>query len=109
VFDAFTKPELVIRWKGPRELELTLCELDLRAGGKWRINYRLPNGGDLGLHGEILEVVRPERVVRTLCFAGKPAKVIATFIFEDRDDRTLVMTISDYESVEARDAMIGTG
>lgn len=109
VFDAFTKPELVTRWKGPRQFEVTLCEVDLRVGGKWRINYRMPNGGDLGFHGEFSEVARPERVVRTFCFTGKPGKVIETFIFEERDGRTLVTTISDHESVEARDANLGNG
>ena len=109
VFDMFTKPELVTRWKGPRHFEVTLCEVDLRVGGTWRISYRMPNGGELGLHGEFSEVARPERVVRTLCFTGQPGKVIETFIFEERAGRTLVTTISDYESVEARDAYLGTG
>jgi uncharacterized protein YndB with AHSA1/START domain len=109
VFDAFTKPELVTRWKGPRHFEVTLCEVDLRVGGKWRINYRMPNGGDLGFHGEFSEVVRPERVVRTFCFTGKPGKVIETFVFEEHHGRTLVTTISDHESVEARDANLGSG
>jgi uncharacterized protein YndB with AHSA1/START domain len=106
VFDAFTKPELVTRWKGPRQFEVMHCESDLRVGGKWRIVYRMPNGGELALHGEYSEVARPERVVRTFCFVGKPGKVIETFLFEEREGRTLVTTISDHESVEARDAAL---
>lgn len=104
VFDAFTKPELVSKWKGPRVAEVTLIELDLRVGGKWRVNYRLPNGADMGFHGEFSEVVKPERLVRTFCFVGKPGQMIETLIFEERSGGTLVTTISDFDSMETRDA-----
>jgi uncharacterized protein YndB with AHSA1/START domain len=107
VFDAFTKPELVTRWKTPRQFEVIGCELDLCVGGKWSIRYRMPNGAEFGLHGEITEVVRPERLVRTFCFVGKPGQMIETYLFEERDGRTLITTMSDYETVEARDASLG--
>jgi uncharacterized protein YndB with AHSA1/START domain len=106
VFDAFTKPELVTRWKGPRDLKVTLIEVDLRPGGKWRINYRLPNGGDMGFYGEYSEVVRPEKIVRTFCFEGKPGKLIESIVFEALGEKTNILTTTDYESVEARDATL---
>lgn len=107
VFDAFTKPEIVTRWKSPPQFEVVSCALDLRVGGAWSINYRMPNGSEFGLHGEFSEVVIPERVVRSFCFVGRPGKMIETFIFEEKDGETLVTTISDHESVEARDAALG--
>lgn len=37
VFDAFTKPDLVKRWlTGPPGWTLEICEIDLKAGGKYR-------------------------------------------------------------------------
>src|SRR6185436_14859651 len=33
VFDAFSKPELLKRWFGPRGWSLVVCEVDLRVGG----------------------------------------------------------------------------
>jgi len=105
VFDAFTKPELVTRWKTPKQFEVKQCDLDLRVGGTWSITYRMPNGADIGFHGEFSEVVKPERVVRTFCMQGKPGKMMTeTFIFEESGGGTLVTTIHEYETVEARDA-----
>jgi uncharacterized protein YndB with AHSA1/START domain len=36
IFDAFTKPELLKLWPGPGAMEMTTCEIDLRAGGAYR-------------------------------------------------------------------------
>ena len=37
VFDAYTKPELIKRWSlGPDGWSMPICEIDLRAGGKYR-------------------------------------------------------------------------
>ena len=35
VFDAFTKPELLKRWFGPRGWSMVVCEVDLKVGGAW--------------------------------------------------------------------------
>jgi activator of Hsp90 ATPase-like protein len=42
VFDAFTKPEHLRQWMGPRALTMVLCEVDLRVGGGWRMVHRAP-------------------------------------------------------------------
>ena len=35
VFDAFTKPEHLKHWRGPRSLTLMSCDSDLRVGGHY--------------------------------------------------------------------------
>jgi uncharacterized protein YndB with AHSA1/START domain len=40
VFAAFTTPELVKRWMGPRALAIPICQIDLRVGGRWRMVHR---------------------------------------------------------------------
>ena len=42
VFDAFTKPELLKRWFGPRGWSLVVCEVDLKVGGGFRFVMRGP-------------------------------------------------------------------
>ena len=64
VFDAWTKPEHIKQWMlGPDGYTMPVCELDLRPGGAWRFVWRGPTAGDLEMHGEYREVVRPERIV----------------------------------------------
>src|ERR1043165_2451343 len=44
VFDAFSKPELLKRWFGPRGWSLVVCEVDLKVGGGFRFILRGPDG-----------------------------------------------------------------
>lgn len=64
VFDAWTKRDLVIQWMCPPGVEITVCEVDVRRGGTWRIDGHSP-GGVFSSSGVYLEVVRPERLVFT--------------------------------------------
>ena len=64
VFDAYTKPELVKRWLlGPDGWSMPVCEIDLRAGGKYRYVWRNDSHGrEMGMGGVYREVVAPERI-----------------------------------------------
>src|SRR5687768_18598688 len=54
VFEALTRPELLERWLyGPDGWALVVCEIDLRVGGAYRYVWRGPDGGEMGLRGEI--------------------------------------------------------
>jgi uncharacterized protein YndB with AHSA1/START domain len=58
VFDAFTKPELLKRWFGPRGWQLMVCEVNLKVGGGWRFVLRSPDGRDMGMRGVYRESCR---------------------------------------------------
>jgi uncharacterized protein YndB with AHSA1/START domain len=72
VWDAWTKPEHVARWWGPRVFTNPVCELDVRAGGRFHIVMRAPDGTDYPMGGVYLEVVPPERLVYTNDLSGQP-------------------------------------
>src|SRR3972149_8611178 len=59
VFEAWTKPEHLMRLWGPRDLTLSLCEVDLRPGGAWRFVLRAPDGNDYGFGASIARSFRP--------------------------------------------------
>jgi uncharacterized protein YndB with AHSA1/START domain len=65
VFKAWTDPEQVARWWGPRGFTNPVCELDARVGGLIRIDMRGPNGAIYPMKGLFHEVVEPERLVFT--------------------------------------------
>ena len=63
VFDAFTDPNRLMRWWGPKGFTSTFHEFDLRPGGVWRFVLHGPNGVDYQNESVFVEVVKPERIV----------------------------------------------
>jgi uncharacterized protein YndB with AHSA1/START domain len=109
VFDAFTKPELLKRWFGPRGWSLVVCEVDLKVGGKWRFVLRGPDGKDMGMSGVYREIMAPDRSVHTESFDDFPGEsLVTTVLVEDRGRTTLTATVL-YPSQEVRDAVIKSG
>ncbi len=113
VFDAWTKPELVRRWYGPRGHHLVICEIDLRVGGSWRYVVRNPAGQDMLLRGVFHEIVPPERLVslesNVDCDASQGAETLSTSVFVEVGGQTTVSTTLLYPSQQLRDAVITSG
>jgi uncharacterized protein YndB with AHSA1/START domain len=65
VFQAWTDPERLKRWWGPKDFTNPVCELDLRPGGAIRIHMRGPDGTVYPMTGVFHEIVEPERLVFT--------------------------------------------
>jgi uncharacterized protein YndB with AHSA1/START domain len=64
VFDAWVNRDQFVRWMCPPGVEITLCEVDARRGGAWRIDGRNEHGA-FASSGVYLEVARPERLAFT--------------------------------------------
>jgi uncharacterized protein YndB with AHSA1/START domain len=63
VFEAWTNPEHLPRWWGPRGFTVTVDEIDLRPGGHWRFVMHGPDGTDYKNEIVFVEIVKPERLV----------------------------------------------
>ncbi len=110
VYEAFTTPELVKRWWSAKRGEVTVADIDLRIGGKWR--YVMVAHGDLevAFHGEYREIVPNERIVSTEVFEGMPdAEAVNTATFAEVDGRTTLTILVQHASKEHRDAHINSG
>ena len=68
VYKAWTTPELVKRWWASEQGEVTIADIDLRVGGKWRYVILTEDGMEVAFHGEYREIVRNERIVTTEVF-----------------------------------------
>jgi uncharacterized protein YndB with AHSA1/START domain len=106
VFEAWTRPELFKRWWAPRSLGMALrsCEMDVRVGGKYRLEFE-PDA--MAFFGTYLEVTPPSRLVWTNEEGGEGGPV-TTVTFEEKGGRTLLVLHELYPSKEALDAA-GTG
>ncbi|MGP3967015.1 TIGR03086 family metal-binding protein [Streptomyces sp. 6N223] len=110
VFRAYTDPDLVVQWLGPRRLTMRIDQYDARSGGSYRYVHRADNGTEYGFHGVFHEVRPNERIVQTFTFEDWPDSVsLETAAFEDLGGRTRVTATSLMDSIEARDAMLASG
>ena len=110
VFRAYTDPELLVQWLGPRDLTMTIDQYDVRDGGKWRYLHKDAEGNEYGFHGVFHGTPSPDGTVQTFEFEGVPGHVsLDTLTLEERDGRTLVRSVSSFQSVEDRDAMVASG
>jgi uncharacterized protein YndB with AHSA1/START domain len=110
VFRAFTEPELLQQWLGPRKYTMEVDRFEVRDGGTWRYVFSDDAGGTDGFHGVFHGTPSPEGIVQTFEYEGAPGHVsMDTVTFEERGDRTTVRTNSVFQSVEARDAMVDAG
>lgn len=110
VFAAYTDPELIPRWWGPRRMVTTVDKLEPKAGGAWRFVTRDENGEEHGFRGTFREVTPPQRIVQTFEWEGMPGHVIVeTLELEDLGGRTKVTGTSLFHTTEERDGMLASG
>lgn len=109
VFDAFSKPELLKRWFGPRGWSLTVCEVDLKVGGGFRFILRGPDGRDMGMRGDYRELAPPDRSVHMESFDDYPGEAQVTAAFVEQGGKTTMTATLLYPSKEVRDAVINSG
>ena len=109
VFDAFSKPELLKRWFGPRGWSLVVCEVDLRVGGGFRFVMRGPDGKQMGMRGAYKEIVPPERSVHVESFDDYPGESLVTAVFAEQGGKTTLTATVHYASQLIRDAVLKSG
>lgn len=112
VFEAMTRPELVKRWlSGPPGWTMTFCEIDLKAGGKYRYEWTHEDGRTMGMGGVYREVVAPERIVNTETFdeAWYPGGAVGTLVLTEAGGQTTITTTVLYDSKETRDGVLKSG
>jgi uncharacterized protein YndB with AHSA1/START domain len=104
VWKAWTDPERVKRWWGPKNFTAPVCKIDLRVGGTYLSCMRSPEGQDYWSTGVYREIVPSERIVCTDSFADEkgnpvppshygmggdwPSELLVTVTFEEQKGKT---------------------
>lgn len=109
VFEAMTKPELLMRWMGPRGWSLISSEIDLRVDGRWRSVLRSPEGKEMGMRGVYREIDPPERIVSTEAYDDYPGETVNTLLLREENGKTTFTCTIRYPSKDVRDAVIASG
>ena len=111
VYKAWTTPELVRRWWSGQRGQMTIVEIDLRVGGKWRYVMEGHGGWEVAFHGHFRELVPDERIVTTEVYEGMPEgePALDTVTFTEADGRTTLTLLMQLDSKNVRDMILDTG
>lgn len=106
VFEAWTRPELFMRWWAPKSAGVPLlsCEMDVRAGGRYRVEFGHDASSSMAFFGRYLEATPPSRLAWTNEEDGDAP--VTTVTFEERGGKTLLVLHELYPSKEALDGAI---
>ena len=106
VFEAWTKPDLLMRWWAPRSTGLSLisCETDVRVGGKYRFEFGREALDPMAFFGRYIEVTPHARLVWTNDESDDGA--VTTVTFAEKGGKTLLVLRELYPSKEALDGAI---
>jgi len=106
VFDVLTKPEHVRHWFAPFEDKMTVCSIDLRAGGDYHLVFVTPDGKECSFRGTYLAIEPPARIVATWLFEGWPdAEAVETDTLEETGGVTRLTVTMAFRDKAGRDHM----
>lgn len=104
VWDAWTDPEQVAQWWGPRGFTLTTHSKDLRVGGSWNYSMHGPDGVDYPNMTKYLEVERHSKLVYDHGgYEDRPPMFRVTVLFSEHGGKTtmdMTMTLPTPEAAE---------
>jgi uncharacterized protein YndB with AHSA1/START domain len=110
VYRAMTVPELVRQWWGPCVSTVTVCEIDLRVGGKYRNVLRFPDGSEHAFYGVYREIVPDQRIVCTRIYDRYPdSPAVETAELVEHGGVTRLTVTLVHASVAARDSHVASG
>ena len=92
VYEAWSNPELFQRWWAPKSsgVPLRSCQMDVRTGGTYRLEFGKDESKTMAFFGKYLEVVPNARIVWTNDEGGEDGAV-STVTFEENDGKTLLV------------------
>jgi len=112
VWKAWTDPELVVRWWGPRGFTTTIETMDFRVGGVWKHVMHGPDGKNFPNKSIFREIVPLERIVYSHGGgrddgAAPGANFVATWVFKDEGSGMTRLTGTMlFATKEARDTVV---
>ncbi len=110
VYRAWSQPELFQRWWVPKStpgVSLVSCQMDVRTGGRYRLEFGAGGSDTMAFYGKYLEVVPNERIVWTNDEGEEGA--ITTVTFKDEGGRTSLTFHEVYPSKEALEEALQSG
>jgi uncharacterized protein YndB with AHSA1/START domain len=108
VWEAMTRREHFANWWGPRAYTNQIHEMDVRVGGRWKVDQLDDKGAVHPFHGEYLEITPPSRLVLTQIYKDSPCMTME-MNFAPKAGGTQLTALMRATSAGSRDGMIKAG
>ena len=88
VWEAWTQPEHIAQWWGPKGMDTKIVEHDFREGGAWKYVMLMPNGNEFTSEGVYSVIVELEKIFSSAEFKPMTTGVEIQALFEENGDKT---------------------
>ena len=88
VWEAWTQPEHIAHWWGPKGMKTDIIEHDFSVGGRWKYAMLMPDGTTFSSEGIYSEIVALERICSSANFKPMTSGVEIQAIFEEAGAKT---------------------
>jgi len=101
VWKAFTEPQRLKKWWGPKGVRIVESKMDLRPGGSYHYAMRTPDGNTMWGKFVYREITPPSHMVFVSSFSDEaggvtrhpmapnwPLEMLSTFLFEEESGKT---------------------
>ena len=103
VWKAWTDPEDIKRWWGPKDFSAPIAQIDFRVGGKYLLAMRSPDGKDFWSTGVYKEIIPMERIVISDSFSDEKGNVVSASYYGMSADFPLEMTAEmTFEDIDGK-------
>lgn len=115
VWKAWTEPEHMLKWWGPRSWPATVSNMDVRPGGIWHYCMTGPEGEEAWGKGIYREVTPPERLVYVDGFSDaegtmdEARQMLVTIDFADVGGKTKITNSAQFATAEDMEAVLAMG
>jgi uncharacterized protein YndB with AHSA1/START domain len=88
VWEAWTQPEHIAQWWGPKGMETEVVHHDFRVGGTWEFHMKMKDGNAFISNGSYIEIDAPHRMITTANFIPMTEGVELHIILKEKGDQT---------------------
>ena len=88
VWEAWTNPEHIANWWGPKGMQTRVLKHEFKVGGAWKYAMSMPDGSDFISEGSYVEIVPLRKIVTSADFKPMTQGVELHIILKDEGDKT---------------------
>ncbi len=88
VWEAWTQPEHIAQWWGPKGMKTEIITHEFRVGGKWKYEMAMPDGSKFTCDGTYSEIIKEKKIVSSANFRPMTEGVEIRAVFEEKGDKT---------------------
>ncbi|MBK6839247.1 MAG: SRPBCC domain-containing protein [Bacteroidetes bacterium] len=103
VWKAWTEPESMKKWWGPKEYTCPDCSIDFRVGGKFLASMQGADGQKIWSTGTYKEIVPLKKIVNTDSFADSTGTIVPASYYKMSGDWGLELLVTtEFEEVDGK-------